>query len=95
MDVTAAGRRGQLPPAAMAGATLLHAGLWAAAAAAAPLLVRSRRTAPRIGAAILWGSGLAIGALAVAEATTGEMLEPGRVLAAAMVAAGVAAWPRR
>ena len=95
VDVTEASQRGQLPAPAMGSAVLLHAGVWAAFAAAAPLLVRGRRVALRLAAAILWGSGLVAGALAVAEMTGAPPSERGHLLAGAVVAVIVAAWPRR
>ena len=76
-------------------ALLLHAGVWSGAAALAPVVVRGRRTTLRVAAAILWAGGLAIGTLAAAEATAAQGLDPGRVLAGAVAAAAIAAWPRR
>ena len=82
-------------PAVIGSAALLHAGVWSAAAAVAPLVVRGRRAASRIPAAILWAGALTLGTLAVAATTTAKAGEPGGVLAGGVLAALVAAWPRR
>ena len=82
-------------PAVAGSAALLHAGIWSIAAATAPLVVRGRRATSRIPAAILWAGALSAGTLVIAGTTTAEAAEPGRVLAGGVLAALVAAWPRR